>query len=131
MRLSFSMLLPFLGVFCLGALAPACEDENSDANVKAFTDQAGRSCSTDPHDVKMQVDCDVEPSTIVTCTDGKVAVWTVGANLMGNLENCAACLDEATHTSVGAQADCVPVTCNTDADCIEDRYTCLSNTCQS
>lgn len=131
MRLSFGPLVPVIGLLGSLALAPACEEELPSTNVKSFTDQAGRACSTDTYDSSGTAECDVEASTLVMCEDGWEPVFTIGATLMGELQNCAACLDEPNRTTVVESMTCAFVTCNTDADCVEDRYTCQSSTCKS
>ena len=127
MRYSFGSLVPVLGLL---ALASSCQEELPSTNFQSFTDQAGRSCETDTYDIRSVADCDIDPATLVTCTGSKEAVFTVGATIMGELENCAACLDEAANTTVVDGATCAFVTCETDEDCVEDKYTCQSNTCK-
>ncbi len=130
MRFSFGSIAPVIGFLGLVALAPACEEELPSTNFQDFTDQAGRSCSTDVYAHRSEAECDVDPATLVMCEAGTEAVFTYGATLMGALENCAGCYKKATESTFVDSMTCAFVTCETDADCVEDRYTCQSNTCQ-
>lgn len=112
-----------------GALIGGCEVDDG-AVIVSYVDSAGRSCTVDVHDITAAATCDVDPATLVTCEadqepaivvdsdyDFETEVWT--------LRSCGGCIDRAERTTyLGLGETCATVTCETDADCVYERYSC-------
>ncbi|MGE0791349.1 MAG: hypothetical protein AB7S26_37085 [Sandaracinaceae bacterium] len=111
---------------------PACE-EGEPADVRPYTDSAGRSCNVDLNDISGTAMCDVDASTLISC-DGAQEPGIVTQDdfdfdtMIWTLESCTGCIDRAAHqTFIG---DCANIECTLDADCLYLQYTCRGGICQ-
>lgn len=125
--------LAIAAIACASAVA-GCE-EGEPAMVVSYVDSAGRSCTVDVYDISQTASCDVDPSTLVTCEAGQEAAIVVNDDYdfetrIYTLESCAGCVDRAARMTYLSSDLCVNVTCETDADCIYERYTCQTGICR-
>lgn len=93
-----------------------------EGDVRSYTDSAGRSCTVDLADISLTATCDVDASTLITCSGGQEAAITVYEDydfdtMIYTLESCPACVDAASHTS-NIGDGCATVECTTDDDCL-------------
>jgi hypothetical protein len=89
------------------------------APVIPFTDASGRSCNYDSaSSANPHVTCDVDPGTLITCTDPAVPAYIIVTSdvPMPALRNCAACRNDHLYDPVN-MASCASVECSTAADC--------------
>lgn len=104
--------------------------------VVSYVDSAGRSCTVDTYDISATASCDVDPSALVTCEAGHEPAIVVDQDydfetMIWTLRSCGACVDRAERmTYLGVGDTCANVTCETDADCVYERFTCESGTCR-
>jgi hypothetical protein len=128
--------IPLRPFFVLGLLAyAACGEEGAPVEIHSYIDASGRSCSTDVNDISGLADCDADPTAATTCTAPQTAEFVVNDDFdfetrIWTLESCAACVDRAERTSYIDSDTCATITCETDADCLQDRYTCMAGVCQ-
>ena len=54
--------------------------------------------------------------------DFETEIWT--------LRSCGACIDRAARTTYTDSASCATVDCDTDLDCLHERYTCTGGVCR-
>jgi hypothetical protein len=125
-------LVLLVSALTLGGLA-AC-DGDSETEIVSYLDAAGRSCTVDLFDIRGVATCDVDPATVVDCTEGNVAVFTHSPDRSppdgtGALRNCGGCLNEAERTTYIDSPSCSPITCSSDEDCLFDSYGCSSGIC--
>lgn len=116
------------------AIVPGCESEHP-SEIHSYVDAAGRSCTVDIADISGTASCDVDASTLVTCEAGQEAEIVINDDYdfetrIWTLESCPACVDRAERTSFIASAGCALVECDTDMDCMYERYTCQSGVCR-
>jgi len=126
--------LVVLAMVC-GALVAGCESD-APGMVVSYVDSAGRSCSVDVIDISATASYDVDPSTLVTCEAGQEPAMVTHSDhdfetMITTLRSCGACVDRAMRTTyIGLGESCADVTCETDADCVYDRYACDGGVCR-
>jgi hypothetical protein len=116
------------------ALAPGC-DGDSPTEIHSFVDSAGRSCTVDAHDISGTSTCDVQASTVVTCSSGNEAAFTIDDDYdfmthVWTLRNCGSCVDRPNHMTFVEAPTCATITCTSNADCFHGSYTCMSGVCR-
>ena len=112
-----------------GALIGGCEVDDG-SMIVSYVDAAGRSCTVDVDDITGIASCDVDAATLITCEADQEPAMVIGSDHdfetgVWTLRSCAGCVDRAERTTyLGLGDTCAPVTCETDADCVYERYTC-------
>ena len=115
----------------LATALPGCADE-APSEVESYIDSAGRSCSVDLADISRTATCDAEPSW--SCNEGQEAAFILSddydfATGIWTQRSCGACIDRAERTSFVVSEACANVSCETDADCLTERFTCMGGAC--
>lgn len=123
-----------VSMLALAGLHMGCESD-SPAEIRSFTDSAGRSCTVDLHDISHTSTCDVEAASLITCEGGDEAAFTVSDSYdfeteIWTVESCAGCVNRAEMETYIASETCAPVTCDTDDDCVFQNPRCMGGICQ-
>lgn len=129
---SSSFVLATLSIALL--VLPACGGDDP-TDVQSYIDGAGRSCTVDANDIVQAATCDADPAPIAGCSPSQEASFVVSDDVdfethVWTLRSCVACLDRPAHMTYVTFGSCTNITCETDADCIYDRYTCMAGICQ-
>jgi hypothetical protein len=130
-KIEGARVVAIVSLVLAGAIA-GCEGDDA-AVIESYVDSAGRSCTVDLHDISQTATCDVAPTA--TCEAGQEPAIVVDDDydfetMIYTLESCEACVDrEERMTYIGFDA-CANVTCETDDDCLYDRYTCTGGICR-
>ena len=118
----------------LAAVQMGCESEDP-AEIRSYTDSAGRSCTVDIHDISHTATCDADPAALADCAEGTEAAFTVSDDYdfeteIWTVESCAGCVNRAEMETYIVSESCAPVTCETDDDCVFQNPRCMGGICQ-
>jgi hypothetical protein len=111
------------------ALAPGCDSGDPETDIHSFMDAHGHSCTIDAHDISDVATCEVNASTLTTCSGGTEAVFVTNPDVnftthVWTLQNCLGCIDRPNHHTAIVMGSCANITCAADS------YHCTSGACQ-
>ena len=114
-------------------LAGCSNNGGSGPEPRAYTDQAGRTCTTTGNGPST---CNEQPNPSEACTtDYPTPCWDVFPSFpdAGNpiMENCAACCNVEGSGAAASPQDCTPIVCQSDADCPLSFNVCQAGFCTS